>query len=302
MDASPRPETPPEAVLRALARGRADGRAFGPVLRSEAFGGAEGGPGGFEPRPLDRAFAAGGIPAEAFVLLSVAEAVGPLWEPLRRAVEGSGAGPRVVAAAPDGPGPVLLSDLGAFMSLPRTRVGVPADAAAAAAAVRAAAAADDPVYLRVPGAAGAPVGAGSFEFARAPELRGGADLTVIGVGPPIALALGLAERLHTVGIEVRVLDGASVKPLDTPSVLRAARETGAILTVEPHHALTGAGAAVAAVTAGSYPVPVRRIGLPDLPWDAGTPPGPERWAAYGISEARLDEEAFELLRARGKVQ
>ncbi|MHB8351650.1 MAG: transketolase C-terminal domain-containing protein [Thermoplasmata archaeon] len=293
-------EDPLRAVLLELERRRALGEIF-PVLRSEGFGGADGGADRFEPLPDRSGLAAGGISADAFVLLSVEEAVGVAWEALRRAAAGPGPGPKIIAAAAEGAGPLPLSDLAAFVSLARTRVGVPADAAGAAASVRAAAESDGPVYLRVPSTPGAPIGTGLFGFGRAPELRGGADLTVIGVGPPLALALGLADRLHAVGLEVRVLDGASVKPLDTPSVLRAARETGAILTVEAHHALTGAGALVAAVTAASYPVPVRRIGLPDLDGGPGTAVGADRLAAYGLTEGRLDEEAFELLRARGKV-
>ncbi|MGI0053551.1 MAG: transketolase C-terminal domain-containing protein, partial [Thermoplasmata archaeon] len=194
-----------------------------------------------------------------------------------------------------------LSDLAAFASLARSRVGVPANGAAAVAAVRASAASEGPVYLRVPTEPDAPVGAGTFDYGVAPELRPGGDLTVVGVGPPLRLALELADRLGAVGLSVRVLDGASVKPLDAPSILRAARETGAILTVEAHQALTGYGARVAAVTAASYPVPVRRVGLPDLDGGAETPAGAEGLAEYGISPGRLDEEAFELLRARGKA-
>ncbi|MGI0067802.1 MAG: transketolase C-terminal domain-containing protein, partial [Thermoplasmata archaeon] len=102
-----------------------------------------------------------------------------------------------------------------------------------------------------------------------------------------------------VGITCRVLDLASVKPADTPALLRAARDTGAILVLEEHSVETGVGALVAATVSESYPVPVRRIGVPDLFGESG-----EAWAVFdrfGLSKERILDEAWELLRQRGKV-
>jgi transketolase len=181
-------------------------------------------------------------------------------------------------------------------------VGAPADAASCRAAVTEAASRLGPIYLRLPPPAAPKVGDGSFGFGRAPQLRAGNDLTVIGVGSMLELAVRLAERLATVGVSARVLDGASVKPLDAPTLLRAARETGAILTVEEHHALVGYGAATSVLTAGSQPVLVRRVGLPDLPVTPGATRPPASVAAYGLSLEHLEEEAWGLLRAKGKLQ
>jgi len=270
------------------------------VLESRSFSEEEAGAERFEGAPDASELLESGISAEAWVLCRASEAVGMYWSALTTASMEGGNGPKVVAshdALPAGPG---VADLAFFASVPRGVVAAPADAESAAAAVEAAARHVGPAYVRVPRGPVPPTSNGTFGFARAPQLRDGSDLTIIGVGPCLGEVRALAERLHAVGIEARVLDGASVKPLDASTIVRAARETGALLTVEEHHALTGLGAMVAALVASTYPVPIRRVGYPDLP---ATPlqavPGP---AGFGVSSGRLDEEAWELLRARGKVQ
>ena len=131
------------------------------------------------------------------------------------------------------------------------------------------------------------------------ELRSGQDLTIVAIGPAVGRALETATALARVGVAARVLDLASVKPLDGKAVLRAARETGAILSLEAHSALTGIGSMVAAYTSEEYPVPVRRIGSSgSFP---GTPGAPSN-DPYGLTPEHCLEEAYELLRARGKVQ
>ncbi|MCI4360778.1 MAG: transketolase family protein, partial [Thermoplasmata archaeon] len=122
----------------------------------------------------------------------------------------------------------------------------------------------------------------------------------VAVGAMVARALDVAEELHRVGVEARVLDLASVKPFDQKALLKAARETGAILTMEEHSVLTGVGSLVAAATSENYPVPVRRLGVPDLFGESGDP-----WTLmdrYGLSKERALEEAWDLLKMRGKVQ
>jgi transketolase C-terminal domain/subunit len=90
---------------------------------------------------------------------------------------------------------------------------------------------------------------------------------------------------------------ASVKPIDAPALLRAARDTGAILVVEEHTVVTGLGEAVAATVAENFAVPVRRVGVPDLFEMPSETPG-----GLGPAGDRLRDEAWELLRLRGKVQ
>jgi transketolase len=157
-----------------------------------------------------------------------------------------------------------------------------------------------PAYLRLTREDLPTVGEVGFEVGKARELRAGTDLTIVAVGSLVARGLAVAEELSRVGISTRVLDFASVKPFDEPALLRAARDTGAILVLEEHTVLTGVGALVASTTSENYPVPVRRVGVPDVFGESGDP-----WALldrYGMSTERIRDEAWELLRARGKVQ
>lgn len=198
-----------------------------------------------------------------------------------------------------GPSGPMAEDIGLMVGLPGMTVLCPADPPSASSALRASVGIDGPAYLRL-GPDDAPtVTDGIVEIGRARELRAGQDLTIVAVGAAVGRALETATALARVGISARVLDLASVKPIDGQALLRAARETGAILSLEEHSALRGVGSLVAAYTSEEYPVPVRRIGSPDL-----FPEVPEEGASdpYGLSLEHCLEEAYELLRARGKVQ
>jgi hypothetical protein len=231
-----------------------------------------------------------------WVLCATHEAVGSLWPGIDASFGTRAGAARVLARRVPAADTVPRADLALFGALPGTVVAAPTDGPQVAKVVQTLLERSGPAYVRLPADRPALPGEAGFSFGRAPERRSGSDLAVWAVGSTLGPALALAERLHGIGIEARVLDGASVKPLDVPSVMKAARETGAILTVEEHPASYGVGAAVAAVTAGSYPVPVRRVGLPDLAGGAEVPA-----SAFEIAPARLDEEAWELLKARGKV-
>jgi hypothetical protein len=273
-----------------------------PVLETPAFAGSA--PAGeserFEEPPADFSLAEGGLSAEAWVLCRSDEAVGGLWPALTAAGTRGGSGPKVLATfAPSSAG-APLADLAAFAALPGWVVGAPADAESTGAAVGAAARHVGPVYLRLPAGKGPTLSDGSFGFGHAPLLRPGGDITVVGVGPALRLARELAERLDRVGVQARLLDGASVKPADVPAYVRAARETGALLTVEEHPVLGGLGSVVASATSAAHPAFVRRVGFPDLP--ARPPAGGVVPVGYGPTIERLEEEAWELLRAKGKVQ
>jgi len=194
----------------------------------------------------------------------------------------------------------IVEDIGLMRGLPGMTVIVPADAPTTRAATVQVAERPGPAYVRLTRENLPTVTDGSFEIGKAAELRSGSDLTIVAVGALVARALEVAEELAEVGVSTRVLDLASVKPFDAPALLRAARDTGAILVLEEHSVLTGVGALVAATTSENYPVPVRRVGVPDVFGESGEP-----WALldrYGMSKERIRDEAWELLRARGKVQ
>ena len=194
----------------------------------------------------------------------------------------------------------MVEDIGLMRGLPGMTVIVPADAPTTRAATFAVAEREGPAYVRLTRESLPTLPDGVFRIGSARELRGGNDLTIVAVGALVARGLEVAEELARVGVSARVLDFASVKPFDEPALLRAARDTGAILVLEEHSVLTGVGALVASTTSENYPVPVRRVGVPDVFGESGEP-----WALldrYGMSTEHIREEAWELLKARGKVQ
>ncbi|MCI4318342.1 MAG: transketolase family protein, partial [Thermoplasmata archaeon] len=165
-----------------------------------------------------------------------------------RTVSAAGANVKVVAT--DGGFPAegtpttrpMMEDIGLMRDLPGMAVVVPADAPTTQSAVRVLAGASGPAYLRLTGEPLPNIGHDSFQLGRAAVVHSGTDLTIVAVGAFVARALDVAEELGRVGVSVRVLDFASVKPFDEKALLRAARETGAILTMEEHSVLTGVGA------------------------------------------------------------
>ncbi|HYK93058.1 MAG TPA: transketolase C-terminal domain-containing protein [Thermoplasmata archaeon] len=196
--------------------------------------------------------------------------------------------------------PPVLEDLALVQGVPGAVVVVPSDLPSAMTALDAVVRREGPAYLRldpdlVRESTGPP-----FELGRARELADGRDLAITAVGPAVALALRGATELHRVGVSARVLDCASLAPLDEKAILRAARDTGAILSLESHQATTGLGRTIAALTAENHPVPVRRLGAPGLFGTAGEAGG--GLAGLGLTPEAVLEEAWELLRLKGKVQ
>lgn len=241
---------------------------------------------------------------EALVFVSTeASAVTEAYGAMRESVARPGANVKLIARFPWPSASSARADsypveeIGLMRGLPGMMVVVPCDAPTTRGAMRALAAVRGPAYVRLAEGTLPVLTDGTFALGRANVLREGKDLTVVSAGPLLGAALALAEEFHQVGVSVRVLDMASVKPIDAPALLRAARDTGALLVVEEHTVLTGLGEAVAATVAENFSVPVRRVGVPDL-FEAPTAPH----GALGPAGDRMRDEAWELLRLRGKVQ
>ena len=151
-------------------------------------------------------------------------------------------------------------------TIPGMMVINPCDAVEARAAVEAAILHNGPVYLRF-GRFAVPVlndkETYKFEPGKGVTLRDGEDLTIVASGLTVSIAMEAAELLQKDGISARVLNIHTIKPLDTEIIARAARETGAILTVEEHSIIGGLGAAVCEAVCESCPVPVLRFGMMD---------------------------------------
>ena len=178
-----------------------------------------------------------------------------------------------ITVGEDGASHQTVEDLALMRALPGMTVIVPADAAETRQAVRAAAALQGPVYLRLGRMAASDVFAGDyrFELGKAALLSDGRDVTLVACGMMTSAAVEAAKLLAADGIAARVLNMATIKPLDTAALTAAARETGALVTCEEHSVLGGLGGAVAEVLAETCPVPIERVGIQDRFGESGTP-------------------------------
>ncbi len=159
-----------------------------------------------------------------------------------------------------------LEDLALMRSMPNMTVIVPADVNEAYHATLATLDIDGPVYMRLGGRTPeAPVteDSASFTFGQASRLRPGNDVTVIACGAMVELALHASDTLKTEGIDARVLNMHTIKPLDREAILKAAAETSGIVTAEEHRFAGGLGGAVAELLAVEQPTPMRMVAMPD---------------------------------------
>ncbi len=164
-----------------------------------------------------------------------------------------------------------VQDTAIMRATPGMVVVDPADEAECRSCLAAMLAYEGPVYFRLTRDAWPDVSPPGYEFrlGTACQLRDGGDLTIIAGGPLVSQSLEAATALARDGIEARVINMSSIKPLDEAAVVRAARETGAIVTAENHTIYGGLGSAVAEVASEHCPVPVRRIGVRDVLAESG---------------------------------
>lgn len=170
-----------------------------------------------------------------------------------------------VTPANDGASHQAIEDMGILRTIPNMTVIMPADYASAKALVKKAAAFDGPVYLRFTRDA-VPViydESEDFEIGKAKHLREGKDVSIIANGDTVCLALQAAEVLADRGIQARVLDMHTIKPLDVEAVNACIDDTGKIITVEDHNILNGLGSAVAEVIAERGKGRLKRVGIQD---------------------------------------
>jgi transketolase len=198
-----------------------------------------------------------------------------------------------------GPTHHSIEDFAWIRAIPDVPVIAPADRAETAAAVRWAAAHDGPCFLRL-SRVGVPdllPEGHEFVLGRADTLRDGTDLTIIANGVLTHRALQAAVILKDRGVSARVLNMATVRPIDADAIVRAAEETGAILTCEEHTVFGGLGSAVAEVAVQAQPVPMKLLGVPGI----FAPTGSANFLLdeFGMSPEAIADSAVELLRRKG---
>lgn len=177
-----------------------------------------------------------------------------------------------ISVGEDGATHQCNEDFALMRTIPGMVVMVPSDDVEAEAMVRAAYAHKGPVYMRFSRLA-TPVFNNpetyKFEIGKAITMREGKDVAIIAAGLPLASAMEAAEKLAAEGIEARVIDMHTIKPLDEEAVLRAAKEIGKIVTIEEHSIIGGLGSAVAEVLAEQYPAKLKRVGIYDRYTESG---------------------------------
>jgi transketolase len=174
----------------------------------------------------------------------------------------------------DGPTQMGIEDLALVGGLPTFVILVPSDPASMHAAVEAATEYVGPVFLRSSRVALPEIYSMDdcpFEIGKANIVRQGRDVTLVGCGIMVAASLRAAAKLSDEGIEARVLDMHTIRPMDIEALITAARETGAMVTAEEHLLHGGMGSNVARVVSQSCPVPMRFVGLADTYTDSAEP-------------------------------
>ena len=205
-----------------------------------------------------------------------------------------------ISVGEDGTSAQAIEDVALMSSLVGFHVIVPADVVEAAQAVEAAARTPGPFYIRC-GRPKIPIiydESYRFQLGKAHLLRPGRDVTVIATGIMVKRALEAAAALEAEGIDCRLLNMATVRPLDREAILSAARETGAIVTAEEHLVHCGLGSMVAQALASEHPGPMGFVGMQDRYAESG------RWDVllekYGLTAEAIAAEAHQLLERKAK--
>ncbi|MFA5309848.1 MAG: transketolase family protein [Dehalococcoidales bacterium] len=183
----------------------------------------------------------------------------------------------------DGASHQALEDLALVCSLPGFTVIIPADGIETAQVIRAVAAHQGPCYVRLIRGKLPLVCAGDykFEIGKAYEMRKGTDATIMAIGTMVSPALEAAAALAPEGIDCRVLNMSTLKPIDETAVLKAAVETGAIVTAEEHQEHGGLGGTVARIVVKHHPVPMEMVAVKDKFGMSGKPA--ELLVRYGLT-------------------
>lgn len=171
-----------------------------------------------------------------------------------------------ITVGEDGPTHQIVEDVGIMAGLPNMKVTVPVDSIETRSVIDYLASADaGPNYVRLSREKFPILNDSDYEFkpGKAVTFREGSDVSIIGMGVMVSYALQAAEILKSKGISARVINMSSIKPIDRGAIIKAARETGKIVTVEEHSIYNGLGSRVAEIVSEDYPVRVRRLGMND---------------------------------------
>lgn len=203
-----------------------------------------------------------------------------------------------ISVGPDGATHQALEDIAMTRALPNMVVISPADAVEARKATQAMVRMSKPCYMRlsrekVPAVTTSET---PFEIGRAEVFYEGKDVAIIATGQMVYRALLAAKELESHKISARVINCHTIKPLDKKTILQAAEETGALVTVEEHQVAGGLGGAVAELVSQNYPVPLKIIGIPDQFGQSGEPN--ELLEKFGLTKEAIISAVTSVLRMK----
>ncbi len=231
-------------------------------------------------------------------------ATGRAWEVVRQSICLSNLDVKIVAShggittGEDGASHQMIEDFTLMRVLPNMKVCCPADGIETRSMIRTIIDVPGPVYVRV-SRTKFPVifhDDYQFRFGKAHVCREGGDITLIGIGYTVYQCLQAAEELAREGIQARVLNLSTIKPIDVDGIVKACVETGAILTIEEHTVKGGMGSAVAEVVCQNSPVPMKIMGVPDTFGRSGSPE--ELMAYFHLTPEYIVREAKVLLKKK----
>ncbi|MDP4179967.1 MAG: transketolase family protein [Bacillota bacterium] len=204
-----------------------------------------------------------------------------------------------ITVGEDGASHQTIEDIALMRVLPNMTVISPADAVETRAAVKTAIETDGPFYIRL-GRLAVPVindeNDYKFELGKGVLVSEGADVTIVCTGYMVSQTIEAGKLLEKEGIKPRIINIHTIKPIDKDILIKAAKETGAILTVEEHSIIGGLGSAVSEVIVENCPVPVKRVGINDKFGKSGKPD--ELLVMYGLTPENIAIKAKELLESK----
>jgi len=196
----------------------------------------------------------------------------------------------------DGASHQMLEDIALMRVLPNVKVVAPADYNETKEITRAIADIEGPVYMRL-GRSSVPIVTDEekeYEFGKASVLKEGSDVTLIGTGIMVSRCLKAAKILEKKdGIDARVINMSTIKPLDDDAIIKAAKETGGVVTAEEHVVSQGMGSGISQVLSESYHVPMKRVGIPNVFGESGG--SEELMEKYGLTAEHIVESSHDVI-------
>jgi transketolase len=231
-------------------------------------------------------------------------ATGRCWDQIRQSIAYPRLNVKIVAShagitvGGDGASHQSTEDIALMRTLPNMTVIVPADGIETYKAVKSVVDYDGPCYIRL-GRADVPLITNMdspFNIGESTVLREGSDVSLIGTGQLVAVCLDAAEDLQKKGISAEVINVSTIKPLDKDTILKSAKKTGAVVTAEEHNVINGLGSAVAECLGESHPLPMHRVGIPDVFGESGE--SDELMVKYGLTPEKVREAAKKVVRRK----